>query len=54
MKIDLNKDFEEFKKKIEGLDPFKRKTSVCKLSALGADGAAIGAALIIIQGFLDI
>ena len=52
--IYLNKDFEEFKKKIEGLDPFKRKTSVCKLSALGADGAAIGAALIIIQGFLDI
>lgn len=49
----LQEDFNGFKKQIESLNPFKRKTSICKLSALGADSSAIGAALIIIQNVLD-
>lgn len=48
----LQGEFETVRKRIESLDPFKRKTSVCKLSRLGADGSAIGAALHIIQSVL--
>lgn len=50
----LEKEFEEFRKKIEELNPFRRKSAVCKMSVLGADGSAIGAALLIIQKLLDI
>lgn len=49
----LENDFDIFKKRVESLNPYNRNSEVCKLSTLGANGSAIGAALLIIHKLVD-
>lgn len=50
----LEKNFQELQEKIEALDPFKRTVAVSGMSVLGGNGAAVGAALLVVLRFLNI